>query len=97
VEERSGEESNVRSLRLLLTKTMWNKLVRYFEVPTGMSKESALEAMRTAITPESGRDFVDRAMYAKLPYRRVAERRFKESGVLLPFGSLVAEFDTPNP
>lgn len=40
---------------------------------------------------------VDRAMYAKLPYRRVAERKFKESGVLLPFGSSVAEFDTPNP
>ena len=86
-----------RSLRLVLRKEDWGRLLSFFEVPDGLSVAEAL-ALRTSITmaPER-KDFVDRALYHMPKAQRVATMKFRQEGILLPFGSPLHEFNTPNP
>lgn len=86
-----------RSLRLTLSKESWKQLLLYFEVPKGLTTTSA-KNLRVATTLSPHRkDYVDRALYDLLPGQRVAMRRFRLDGILLPFESPRDEFDTPNP
>lgn len=86
-----------RSLRLVLEKEEWNRLLSYFEVPNGLSPTQA-RAIRTMITlAPKRRDYLDRWLYALPPARRVGAMKFREDGILLPFGSCRRDFDTPNP
>jgi Domain of unknown function (DUF4470) len=86
-----------RSLRLILTKDDWNKLLSYFEVPEGLSAAEAQNVRsKTTMAPER-KDYVDRALY-KLPATlRASMMKFREDGVLLPYGAPRQQFDTPNP
>lgn len=86
-----------QSLRLVLTKERWDRLPSYFEVPEGLSTAQA-QVIRTSTTLAPEReDYVHRALYAQPPAQRVCTMKFREEGVLLPFGSYRGEFDTPNP
>ncbi len=86
-----------RSVRLVLKKEGWNRLRSYFDVPKGLSTAQA-QAIRTSITlaPER-KDYVDRALYSQPPTWRVCMMKFRQDGILLPFGWSRDEFDTPNP
>lgn len=76
---------------------MWDRLPSYFKVPEGLTGMRAREVMvATTFAPER-RDFIDRSFYTKPPYWRVCIKKFREDGVLIPFGSSRDEFDTPNP
>jgi len=50
-------------------------------------------SMRAAALPDRERDFMDREMYRKSPYRRVVDLHSKEHGIVLPFGLSTASFD----
>lgn len=55
--------------------------------------------IRTAVTlaPERA-DYRDRWYYKEAsPSMRIAKERFREDGLLLPFGHPRAAFDVPNP
>jgi hypothetical protein len=86
-----------RRLRLVLKKEEWTRLVTFFQVPEGLSADSA-QAIRRRITLAPSRiDYRERAMLHWPPALRVGETYFRESGILLPYGCSVAAFDTPNP
>ncbi|KEY73762.1 hypothetical protein S7711_03071 [Stachybotrys chartarum IBT 7711] len=89
--------SEGRELRVVLTKSSWDRLVSFLDVPAGLTVERATR-IRTEVTlAESRRDFVDRHMCCQPTHHRVPLRRFREDGLLLPFGYPRHEFVTPNP
>ena len=90
-------KSGTRSLRLVLTKELWDRLPLYFEVPDGLSKTDA-QALRTSTTlAPNKKDRLDRTLLKQPPAWRVCTMKFRTDGILLPFGSSREEFDTPNP
>lgn len=86
------------SMRLVLRREQWIWLSQYFEIPRSISKEAA-HALRTATTLAPERvDCRDRWYFKDLnPPVRVAKQRFREDGVLIPFGHSRKGFDVPNP
>ncbi|KFY46659.1 hypothetical protein V495_02325 [Pseudogymnoascus sp. VKM F-4514 (FW-929)] len=90
--------SGGQSLRLVLKKKDWSQLQRFFDVPDVMTAGDAVQ-IRTAVTlaPERA-DYRDRWYYKDAsPSMRIAKQRFREDGLLLPFGHPRVAFDVPNP
>jgi hypothetical protein len=86
-----------RSLRLVLERSSWDKLLSFMDIPAGLNLQQA-DQIRTAVTlAESRKDYMDRHMFFQSPSHRVAMKRFRKDGLLLPFGALRDEFRVPNP
>jgi hypothetical protein len=86
-----------RTVRLVLRQEAWMTLLSYFEVPSGLDLQRAQE-VRTAVTmAHERRDYRERRMLAQLAAHRVCANKFREDGILLPFGHTRELFDTPNP
>ncbi|KAM5479540.1 hypothetical protein McanCB56680_005468 [Microsporum canis] len=85
------------SLRIVLEKSSWDRLLAFIAAPIALTAERARE-IRAAITlAESRKDYRDRYMYCLSPAHRIAFNKFREDGLLLPFGSTRQEFRVPNP
>lgn len=85
------------SLRLVLSKTQWSQLLRYFEVPQTLTGECANSIRRAVTLAPERRDYRDRALFAKSAEHRLGSVRFREDGILLPFGHSRGSFNIPNP
>ncbi|KAK0797734.1 hypothetical protein LTR91_008402 [Friedmanniomyces endolithicus] len=83
------------TFRLTLVKEQWSILLRYLEVPVGVT-EPVARHVRTAVTM-ARRDYIDRSYLAQLPSHRVCMERFRANGILLPFGESTEAFKVPNP
>ncbi|KAF5658279.1 SET MYND domain-containing protein [Fusarium denticulatum] len=86
-----------RSLRLVLAKGAWDKLLSFVKTPSGLTMEMANHYRKAVTLAESERDFLDRHYVFIPPSHRVAKQRFREDGVLQPFGVGRGEFTVPNP
>ncbi|GFG26617.1 monoterpene epsilon-lactone hydrolase [Aspergillus udagawae] len=85
------------SLRVVLERSSWDRLLAVVDPPAGLTADRARE-VRAAITlAESRKDYRDRYMYYQSPSHRIAFNKFREDGLLLPFGSIRHEFREPNP
>ncbi|KAI0904588.1 hypothetical protein F4823DRAFT_628512 [Ustulina deusta] len=85
------------SLRLVLTRDNWFSLLSYFDVPRGLTKDTAQQLRQRVVSAPGRVDYVDRAMYTKSPTGKAAMTKFRDDGLLLPFGQPREEFTTPNP
>ncbi|KAL2293460.1 hypothetical protein FJTKL_05361 [Diaporthe vaccinii] len=86
-----------RSLRLVLQKSAWDALLTFFDNPDGLTAERA-NLIRKAVTlAEDRKDYRDRHLLFQAHTHRVALTRFREDGLLLPFGTPRGEFNRPNP
>lgn len=86
-----------RSLRLVLEKPSWDGVLSSLHVPEGLTVGRANQ-IRTAVTlAESRKDYADRNRLFQRPFYRIAKHRFREDGLLLPFGSPRSDFQEPNP
>ncbi|KAF5653986.1 SET and MYND domain protein [Fusarium sp. NRRL 25303] len=65
--------------------------------PNGLNMEIANQFRKAVTLAESQRDFLDRHYAFRPPSHRVAKQRFREHGVLQPFGVGRSEFTIPNP
>ncbi|KAH6637693.1 hypothetical protein C7974DRAFT_450688 [Boeremia exigua] len=95
----TGEDFSIRgrSVRLVLKKEQWSRLVTYFQAPEGLTAEEA-QALRRDITLAPSRvDFRERAMVQWSPALRQGEQHYRELGVLLPYGCPISVLDTSNP
>ncbi|KAL5335956.1 hypothetical protein BJX70DRAFT_390353 [Aspergillus crustosus] len=90
--------SDNRRLALTLKKEDWFRLEALCEIPLDLTQQKASEIRRaTTLAPEQ-RDFRDRWYFKDAtPSVRVAKPKFREDGLLLPFGDDRAGFDLPNP
>jgi hypothetical protein len=86
-----------RSLRLVLEKASWDRLLSFMDVPAGLTVERA-QQIRTSVTlAEPRKDYRDRHLLLQSSSRRIAKKRFWEEGLLLPFGAPRSDFQVPNP
>jgi len=88
---------DTRSLRLVLMRKQWDNLLTYFEVPKNLSVGQAHAVRAATMLAPGRRDYLDRALCNQPPSWRVCAMKFRNDGMLLPFGSSHTEFDTPNP
>jgi hypothetical protein len=86
-----------RTLRLVLRKEEWSRLAGYFKVPSGIDAKAANDLRRRVTLAPERLDYRERAMIQWSPALRQVDRKFREEGVLLPYGCSTAAFDTPNP
>ncbi|KAI8713033.1 DUF4470 domain-containing protein [Fusarium sp. LHS14.1] len=85
------------TVHIALPKKSWFALLKYFEVPEGLTLDQARQA-RTAVTLPAGHiDYIEHNYFMLLPAQRICWHRFRLDGVLLPFGASRKPFDTPNP
>lgn len=62
-----------------------------------MSKDTALAIRKsTTMNPEI-KDTIDRQIFHLVTHERVAQLKFREDGMLMPFGASRRGFDVPNP
>ena len=98
VVERTWNFSHNRSLHLALKKEEWYRMEALCEAPSDLTQQNALH-IRTATTlaPER-QDYRDRWYFKDAtPSVRVSKQKFREDGLLLPFGYDRISFDRPNP
>ena len=86
-----------RSLRLVLEKSSWDRLLSYMDVPEGLTAERARQIRRAVTLAESRKDYRDRNLLFQSPSRRIAKNQYRGDGLLLPFGSQRHDFREPNP
>ncbi|RYC56871.1 hypothetical protein CHU98_g9335 [Xylaria longipes] len=85
------------SLRLVLTREAWMKLPSYFDVPGGMTKETAHAVRQAVVNAPSRVDYVDRAVLVRSPAMGLGMVKYRNDGVLVPFGQALEAFAIPNP
>jgi hypothetical protein len=86
-----------RTLRLVLTKEIWCKLLERLDVPVNLTVQKAHQ-IRTAVTLAPSRiDYRERRYMCLLPAHRLGQERYRTDGLLLPFDASRVQFDKPNP
>jgi hypothetical protein len=87
-----------RTLYVSLKKEEWIRLERFVHVPEGLRYEDAKRIRdETMLAPERVDDR-ERWLYKDAtPSMRLAKQRFREDGLLLPFGHPRIGFTVPNP
>ncbi|KAL6789236.1 hypothetical protein J3E68DRAFT_444094 [Trichoderma sp. SZMC 28012] len=86
-----------RSLTLVMPKSSWDRLLAYIKIPEGLTAERASRVRKAVTLDESRKDYLDKHLLFQSPSRRVAKHRFRQDGLLLPFGAPRHEFQIPNP
>ncbi|XXH02766.1 hypothetical protein Hte_009151 [Hypoxylon texense] len=86
------------SLRLVLTKEEWARILMLLDIPEQLTASNARE-IRRKITLAPDREDHRHQWYFKdaTPSMRIAKERFREDGLVLPFGHPRLGFDYPNP
>jgi hypothetical protein len=80
-----------------MKKSSWTSLLRYLENIKGLTMDRA-QQIRSRITLAPERvDYRDRHMLALTSARRLCMQRFREDGLLLPFGASRLGYSVPNP
>lgn len=82
-------------VRLTFKKYQWFELGRMFSVPEGFTASQALTVRREVTLTR--KYYLDRTILHMLPGRRAGTIKFREGGILLPFGASRTAFSAPNP
>lgn len=85
------------SLRLVLTQSIWTRLLSYMDLSHGLDALKATQIRQAVTQAESRVDYRDRELLYFSPAHRVAKTRFWQDGLLLPFGARRDDFVVPNP
>lgn len=85
------------SLRLALTRDNWLALLPYFDVPQGLTKETAQTVRRRVVSAPERIDHLHGVFCSKSPSSRLGIAKFRDDGMLLPFGQPRGAFTVPNP
>ncbi|KAI1779819.1 hypothetical protein F4818DRAFT_154522 [Hypoxylon cercidicola] len=86
-----------RSLRLVLTKQQWFNILSSLEPPLDLTVERARDIRRSVTLADQRLDFRERTYFGQYPGVRASSQKFREDGVLLPFGTPRDSFTIPNP
>ena len=86
------------TLRLVLQQKEWLRLHQFLDVPNGLTLEKARSIRAATVLAPERLDYRERWYYKDAtPSMRLAKQRFREDGLLLPFGHPRTGFDVPNP
>lgn len=85
------------TVRVELEKWQWDAFLAYFDVPSGLTSTRADEIRREITMAPSRQDQRHRHMCAEKPAHRLCPMKYREDGILLPFGASRGDFIAPNP
>lgn len=86
------------SLRVLLTKAMWDSPQSYLRVPDGLTADRAERVRSTIMNAPQRIDHVQRKLFGQIdPSWRMCTHKFRQGGILLPFGQRRTQYTIPNP
>jgi hypothetical protein len=90
--------SQDRTLSMTLRADQWPQIERFLEVPTALTRDSAQKIRADVVLSPERADYRDRWYYKDAyPSMRLAKRKFRTDGLLLPFGHSRTDFNVPNP
>ena len=78
-----------------LFKPQWTNLLHILDAKHDIAKTE--EERRKVVLAPSRSDYRDRELFNLPGFGRLCSTRFRETGVLAPFGSALDDFDCPNP
>jgi hypothetical protein len=84
------------SLRLVLKKESWTTLLSHLRVPLGLTLQQAYDK-RVAVTKAEQQQEIHRDLCVLRPEHRLCREKYRDDGILLPFGHSREEFTVPNP
>jgi hypothetical protein len=84
------------SLRLVLKEESWTALLSYFSLPSGLTSKQAREK-RIAVTKAEQQQEIFRDFCVLHPQHCVCKEKYRDDGIILPFGSSREDFTVPNP
>lgn len=84
------------SLRLVLKKESWKALLSYSSLPAGTTVQQA-RSKRIAVTKAEQQHEIYRDFCFLHPENRVGKEKYRDDGIMLPFGASRADFTIPNP
>lgn len=84
------------SLRLVLRKEAWTTLLSHLRLPPGLTLQQAHDK-RIAVTKTEQQQEIHRDHCVLHPEHRLCRERYREDGIMLPFGHSRVEFAIPNP
>lgn len=85
------------SVRIVLRKHQWMELANMLQPPRGLSAHDAMQLRHATTLAPKRIDYVDKALLKMPPARRTGAWRFRNQGLLLPFGASQKHFTVPNP
>ncbi|RAK79057.1 uncharacterized protein BO72DRAFT_476153 [Aspergillus fijiensis CBS 313.89] len=85
------------SLSVTLGRAVWSRLLSYCNIPSGLTAESAQKIRTGQVFGASEKDLHDEHMIFLSPRQRLAYHKFRQDGLLLPFGYPRHDFVQPNP
>ncbi|KAI0381513.1 hypothetical protein F5Y04DRAFT_288406 [Hypomontagnella monticulosa] len=86
------------TLRLVLKKEDWTQVLTFLDVSERFTPERARQARQAITLAPERQDYRDRWYFKDAsPSMRVAKQRYREDGLVLPFGHPRRGFDYPNP
>ena len=85
------------SLRVSLKKEDWGSLLGFFSRPGRLAVQVANQIRRHVTLAPHRTDYFHRFLLLQKPGHRICQQRFREDGILLPFGHSRDDFTVPNP
>lgn len=84
-------------LRSVLKKSSWQHLLSCLDLDASMTTEKARELRAGVAMAETRRDYRERQLFCQPYQHRLAVNKFRQDGILLPFGASRQDFTQPNP
>lgn len=85
------------SLHVTMSKAAWRLLLSCLTVRPGLTLQQAHALRMAAVHKQEHQDIYDRTTVSQPPGHRVSKQKFKEDGIILPFGHSREAFVIPNP
>ncbi|KUI70772.1 Histone-lysine N-methyltransferase SMYD3 [Cytospora mali] len=86
------------SVRVVLIKEMWEALLSYLKVPEGLTADRAEKVRSTIMNAPQRVDNIHRYLFTQMkPTWRICTHKFRQDGILLPFGHPRNQHTLPNP
>ncbi|KAI9372814.1 hypothetical protein BJX61DRAFT_542323 [Aspergillus egyptiacus] len=86
-----------RSIKISMCKRGWLFVLAVLKTPGGITAEEAGNLRRAITLSTRRKDHLDRYLYFLPPAHRLAHLKFRDDGILLPFGASRDEFCILNP
>lgn len=86
-----------QSIRIVLTKSDWNRFKAYFTLPAGLNPDTVRAMRQNAVYNPARRDNLHKGFYTFWPALRMCADKFRRDGILLPYGASRTDFVAWNP
>jgi hypothetical protein len=85
------------SSSVVLDKKHWTQLLDFISVSKELTTQQAHDIRKAMNDSPQRLDFIQRFLLMRKPEHRICKEKFRDEGILLPFGHSRKDFTIPNP